>query len=116
MNFVDSFKAGPLDDFNLNYVACLRTTHNFLAWRSQLIVPSVMKQMAEQQKQQQEEEQEKAGEGDGRTISSQVGRSGTQSSEAENPHASLSDIHGSSAKDLVSRNRISKSFSFDYVN
>ncbi|KAM7537662.1 hypothetical protein Aperf_G00000059999 [Anoplocephala perfoliata] len=96
-------RGGSLDDFNLNYVACLRSTHNFLAWRSQLVVPSVMKQMAEQQKQQQEEERKKAREGVGSTSSSQVGGSETQAPEAENPSEESPRVeHGDSAKVLGS--------------
>ncbi|VDD82982.1 unnamed protein product [Mesocestoides corti] len=41
-----SFLRGPLADFNLSYIACLRTTHAFLAWRSQLVVSSIASQLA----------------------------------------------------------------------
>uniref|UniRef100_A0A5K3FFK1 UDENN domain-containing protein n=1 Tax=Mesocestoides corti TaxID=53468 RepID=A0A5K3FFK1_MESCO len=39
-------RGGPLADFNLSYIACLRTTHAFLAWRSQLVVSSIASQLA----------------------------------------------------------------------
>ncbi|KAH9283266.1 hypothetical protein ECG_03613 [Echinococcus granulosus] len=48
------FEGSQLGDFNLNYIACFRTTHTFLAWRSQLVVPSVMNQILNQQKEEEE--------------------------------------------------------------
>lgn len=47
-------RGSQLGDFNLNYIACFRTTHTFLAWRSQLVVPSVMNQILNQQKEEEE--------------------------------------------------------------
>ncbi|KAL5968290.1 hypothetical protein TSMEX_004011 [Taenia solium] len=47
-------RGSQLGDFNLNYIACFRTTHTFLAWRSQLVVPSVMDQILTQQKEEEE--------------------------------------------------------------
>ncbi|KAL5109830.1 hypothetical protein TcWFU_001596 [Taenia crassiceps] len=47
-------RGSQLSDFNLNYIACFRTTHTFLAWRSQLVVPSVMDQILNQQKEEEE--------------------------------------------------------------
>ncbi|VDM30200.1 unnamed protein product [Hydatigera taeniaeformis] len=47
-------RGSQLGDFNLNYIACFRTTHAFLAWRSQLVVPSVMNQILNQQKEEEE--------------------------------------------------------------
>ncbi|VDK20666.1 unnamed protein product [Taenia asiatica] len=49
-------RGSQLGDFNLNYIACFRTTHTFLAWRSQLVVPSVMDQILTQQKEEEEAE------------------------------------------------------------
>lgn len=48
------FEGSQLGDFNINYIACFRTTHTFLAWRSQLVVPSVMDQILTQQKEEEE--------------------------------------------------------------
>lgn len=39
-----------MNDFNVNYVACFRTTHTFLAWRSQYILSSVLQQIADEKK------------------------------------------------------------------
>nr|CDS33639.1 late secretory pathway protein avl9 [Hymenolepis microstoma] len=49
-------RGGQLNDFNFNFVSCFRTTHNFLAWRSQYVLPSVMQQIAEEQKRLEETE------------------------------------------------------------
>ena len=38
-------RGGQMADFNLNFVACFRTTYAFIAWRSQIILPSVMQQL-----------------------------------------------------------------------
>ncbi|VDO10095.1 unnamed protein product [Rodentolepis nana] len=46
------FPGGQMNDFNFNFVSCFRTTHNFLAWRSQYVLPSVMQQIAEEEEEQ----------------------------------------------------------------
>lgn len=52
-------EGGYMNDYNFNFVSCFRTTHNFLVWRSQYVLPSVMQQIAEEQKQLEEMEEAK---------------------------------------------------------
>ncbi|KAM3180620.1 hypothetical protein ACTXT7_015929 [Hymenolepis weldensis] len=89
-------RGGFMNDFNFNFVSCFRTTHNFLVWRSQYVLPTVMQQIAEEQKQLEETEEAKM-----KATGGVNGKMNSQPVESKN-----ADEHDGQMRILVSDNVI----------